>query len=79
MSAIPCPNCVAEGVDVPLLVDGECLHCSRPDAPVTRRVEDAAFRVRFATDSIRWRLRTAWTRTVRQARALASLAAGLGR
>ncbi|MFC6903745.1 hypothetical protein [Halalkalicoccus tibetensis] len=79
MSAVPCPNCVAEGVDFPLLIDGECLHCTRPDAPVTRRVEDATFRARSASDSLRWRLRTARVRAVRQARALTSLVAGLGR
>lgn len=79
MSAIPCPNCVADGVDCPLLVDGECLHCSRSDAPVTRRVEDATFRARLASDSLRWRLRTARARAVRRMRALRSLVAGLAR
>lgn len=58
MSAVPCPNCIAEGVDCPLVIDGECIHCGRHDAPSSRRIENAAFRLRLASDSLLWRLRT---------------------
>lgn len=57
MSAVPCPNCIDEGVDCPLVIDGECIHCGRRDAPISRRIENAAFRLRFARDSSLWRLR----------------------
>jgi hypothetical protein len=57
MSAVPCPNCIDEGVDCPLVVDGECIHCGRRDAPISRRIESPAFRLRFARDSLLWRLR----------------------
>ena len=56
MSAVPCPNCIAEGVDCPLVIDGECIHCGRRDAPISRRIENAVFRLRFASDSVRRRL-----------------------
>lgn len=57
MSAVPCPNCIDEGVDCPLVVDGEWIHCGRRDAPISRPIGDAAFRLRLASDSLLWRLR----------------------
>lgn len=51
-----CPDCVSRGVDCPLMVDGECTHCGRYDAPISRRVADYEYRLRFAWDSLRFRL-----------------------
>lgn len=43
MNVEPCPSCVAEGVDCPLVIDGECIHCDGPGASGTDR-ETAAMR-----------------------------------
>ncbi|ADJ14371.1 RING finger protein [Halalkalicoccus jeotgali] len=51
-----CPDCVSRGVDCPLMMSGECTHCGRYDAPVSRQVADYEYRLRFAWDSFRFRL-----------------------
>ncbi|MEM4781970.1 MAG: hypothetical protein QXG03_10485 [Halalkalicoccus sp.] len=51
-----CPDCVARGVDCPLMLDGQCTHCGRHDAPISHRIADYEFRLRFALDSLRFRL-----------------------
>lgn len=51
-----CPDCVARGVDCPLMLDGECTHCGRYDAPISHRIADYEYRLRFAWDSFRFRL-----------------------
>jgi hypothetical protein len=51
-----CPDCVSRGVDCPLMLAGECTHCSRHDAPISHRVAGYEYRLRFAWDSLRFRL-----------------------
>ncbi|MCL7418433.1 MAG: hypothetical protein M8354_11430 [Halalkalicoccus sp.] len=51
-----CPDCVSRGIDCPLMLDGECIHCGRHDAPITHRIADYEYRLRFAWDSFRFRL-----------------------
>ena len=51
-----CPDCVARGVDCPLMLDGECTYCGRHDAPISHRISEYEFRLRFAWDSVRLRL-----------------------
>lgn len=51
-----CPDCVARGVDCPLMVDGECTYCGHRMAPISRRIADYEYRFRFAWDSLRFRL-----------------------
>ncbi len=50
-----CPDCIAAGIDCPLMLDGECTHCGRRDAPISHRLADYEFRLRFAWDSFRFR------------------------
>lgn len=59
MDAVRCPRCIADGVDCPLIIGSECTHCGYSAAPFSRRLADMAFQLRFAWDSITWRLRTA--------------------
>jgi hypothetical protein len=37
MSVVPCPDCVSDGVDCPLMIDGECLHSTGHAASVADR------------------------------------------
>ena len=57
MSAGPCPDCVDEGVDCPLVIDDDCVHRGRRDGSVVRRIDNTAFRLRFVSDPSAWRLR----------------------
>lgn len=59
MDAVHCPRCIADGVDCPLIIGGECTHCGYSDVPFSRRLADTVFQLRFAWDSITWRLRAA--------------------
>ena len=40
MGAVPCSICVAEGVDCPLAIDGECLHHNRHETAEDDRPSD---------------------------------------
>ncbi|WP_122089064.1 hypothetical protein [Halalkalicoccus subterraneus] len=51
-----CPECVSRGVDSPLMVSGECTYCGHRYAPITHRIADYEYRLRFAVDSLRFRL-----------------------
>lgn len=51
-----CPDCVSRGIDSPLMVSGECTYCGRYDAPISHRIADYEYRLRFAVDSLRFRL-----------------------
>lgn len=51
-----CPDCIARGVDCPLMLGGECTYCGRYDAPISHRIADCEYRLRFAWDSLRFRL-----------------------
>lgn len=51
-----CSDCVAAGVDCPLVLDGECTRCGRRIAPISRRIADYEYRLRFAWDSLCWRI-----------------------
>lgn len=59
-----CPDCVSRGVDYPLMLAAECTHCGRRDAPISHRIANYEYRLRFAWDSLRFRLgvRTARSR-----------------
>lgn len=32
MGTVPCPDCVVEGIEMPLMIDGECLRSARHSA-----------------------------------------------